>query len=71
MADLKLAKLPDRTLVRLTVQIAPDLNQALNDYAALYAKAYGRDETVADLVPAMLKSFLDSDSDRAFVKQPR
>lgn len=69
MADLKLAKVPDRTPVKLTVQIAPDLHQALNDYAALYAQAYGRDETVADLIPAILASFLESD--RAFTRRPR
>ena len=69
MADLKLSKLPDRTPVRLTIQITPDLHQALNGYAALYAQAYGREETVADLVPAMLASFLESD--RAFTRRPR
>ena len=69
MADLKLSKLPDRTPVRLTIQITPDLHQALNDYAALYAQVYGRDETVADLVPAMLASFLESD--RTFTRRPR
>ncbi len=69
MADLKLAKLPDRTPVKLTVQIAPDLHQALNDYAALYAQAYGRDEAVAELIPAILASFLESD--RAFTRRPR
>lgn len=61
MVDLKLAKLPDRTPVKLAITITPDLQSALNDYAALYAQAYGREEPVAELIPAMLASFLDSD----------
>lgn len=61
MADLKLCKLPDRTPVKLAITITPDLNQALADYAALYAQTYGREEPVAELVPAMLTAFLDSD----------
>lgn len=66
MVDLKLGRLPDRTRVKLAITITPDLQAALNEYAALYAKAYGRDEPVTELIPAMLASFLDSD--RNFVK---
>jgi hypothetical protein len=67
MADLKLAQLPDRTPVRLSISVMPDLHQALTRYAALYAQTYGREEPVADLIPAMLSAFLDSD--RAFSKE--
>lgn len=66
MADLRLAKLPDRTPVKLSIQVTPDLHQALTDYAALYAKAYGREEKIADLIPAMLAAFLNGD--RGFAK---
>ena len=66
MSALKLSKLPDRTPVKLTVTIAPDLNQALAEYAALYAESYGREEPVAELIPAMLAAFLESD--RVFAK---
>lgn len=69
MADLKLPRLPDRTPVKLTISIAPDLHRALNDYAAAYETAYGQREAVADLVPAMLASFLESD--RGFAKRRR
>ena len=61
MAELKLAKLPDRTPIKLAITITPDLHQALQDYATLYARAYGRDEPVAELVPAMLAAFLEGD----------
>jgi hypothetical protein len=68
MPDLKLARLPDRTPVKITVQIIPDLDHALRDYAAAYEAAYGRAETVADLIPPMLSAFLQND--RAFVPSP-
>jgi len=61
MAELKLGKLPDRTPVKLTISVLPELHQALADYAALYAEAYGRKEPVAELIPAMLTAFLESD----------
>jgi hypothetical protein len=66
MPDLKLQKLPDRTPIKLTISITPDLNQALADYAEIYRETYGQAEAVADLIPYMLRSFLDSD--RAFAK---
>lgn len=66
MADLKLPRLPDRTPVKLTIGITPDLNQALADYADVYRQAYGQSEAIADLIPYMLRAFLDSD--RAFAK---
>lgn len=49
---------PDQTPVKLTIHIAPDLYQALADYAALYAAAYGHEETPAALIPAIVATFL-------------
>lgn len=61
MVDIKLGRLPDRTPVKLALTITPDLQSALNDYAAIYAEAYGREEPITELIPAMLTSFLESD----------
>jgi hypothetical protein len=66
MADLKLPQLPDRNPIKLNIAVMPDLHQALNDYAALYAQSYGRDEPITELIPAMLTSFLEGD--RAFAR---
>jgi hypothetical protein len=66
MASLKLAKLPDRTPVRLTIAVTPELHQALVEYAEIYARTYDREEPLAELIPAMLASFLGGD--RAFAK---
>lgn len=66
MPDLKLGKLPDRTPVKLSINVMPDLAEALGAYAALYKQTYGREEALPDLILAMLAAFLDSD--RAFAK---
>lgn len=66
MPDLKLPKLQDRTPVKIPIAVSPDLHQLLSDYAEAYLAAYGRSEAVADLIPHMLQSFLDSD--KGFVK---
>lgn len=66
MADLKLPKLPERTPVKLTISVSPDLHETLIEYAALYAEAYGREEPISELVPAMLTTFLKSD--RGFMR---
>jgi hypothetical protein len=59
---LKLTQLPDRIPVKLTITLQPDLKKALDDYAALYARAYGAEEPVAELVPFMLENFLKADA---------
>ncbi len=64
MAGIKLGKLPDRTPVKITIAVTPDLARALGEYAEAYEAAYGKREEIADLIPAMLAGFLDSD--RAF-----
>ena len=61
MADLKLAKLPDRTPIKLAISISPELHALLLAYAELYRETYGSDEPVTELVPAMLSSFLEGD----------
>jgi hypothetical protein len=65
MSKLKLAKLPDRTPVKLTVTISPELNRKLVRYTEMYNEAYGnaQPEPTSELVPYMLESFLDNDKD--------
>ena len=69
MPDIKLAKIPDRTPVKMTIQLLPDLCEALQHYAAAYEQAYGKAEPVAELIPFMLSAFLESD--RAFARRKR
>jgi len=64
---LKLAKLPDRTPVKIAITVTPDLDADLRAYLDLYRAIYEDNAaTVADLIPAMLETFLASD--RAFAK---
>lgn len=69
MPEIKLARIPDRTPVKLTIAVPPELHLALEDYARVYADLYGQTEPVAELVPAMLAGFLDSD--RVFARRRR
>jgi len=66
MADIKLPRLPDRTPVKLAIQISPQLHEDLRAYAALYRETYGLEEAITDLIPSMLSTFLESD--RAFAQ---
>lgn len=61
MADIKLARLPDRVPIKVTIAIAPGLHRDLADYAAVYKAAYGEEQPVAELIPYMLAAFLTSD----------
>jgi hypothetical protein len=66
MSELKLAKLPDRVPVKMTFTAQPDLAHALREYAAVYRAIYGEAESVEELIPFMLASFLEGD--RGFAK---
>lgn len=63
---LKLAKLPDRTPIKIGLTVTPDLAKALGDYTTIYNRTYGDKAEMADLIPAMLEAFLASD--RVFAK---
>jgi hypothetical protein len=61
MKKIRLAKLPERVPVKLTITLAPDLAARLRAYADLYAETYGAREEPAELVPYMLDAFLTGD----------
>lgn len=69
MPDIKLARLPDRTPVKLVASVSPDLHRALSDYADFYREAYDDSAPLGDLIPAMLEGFLAGD--RAFLRWVR
>lgn len=69
MAAIKLQRIPDRTPVKVTIAVPPELHRALTDYAAAYQAAYGEAEPVTELIPAMLEAFLESD--RGFARARR
>ena len=42
--SLRLSQLPDRTPVRMTIALDPELASALGDYAEIYECTYGKTE---------------------------
>ena len=58
---LRLARLPDRTPVKLTLALDPELHARLHEYAAIYEATYGETARIEDLAPVMLQKFLDGD----------
>lgn len=71
MAELKLGRLPDRTPVKLTIAVLPELAVLLDEYAAVYVETYGVAASVTELAPAMLKAFLDADKGFAKARAAR
>lgn len=63
---LRLAKLPERAAVRLTITLDRTTHAVLTEYADAYARAYGAEESLGTLIPFMLKQFVESD--RAFMR---
>jgi hypothetical protein len=59
---LKLGQLPDRIPAKITMTVSPELKKALDDYAKIYASTYGQNETVSELIPYMLDTFLSGDA---------
>ena len=59
---LRLDRLPDRTPVRISLSVDPELASALSDYAEIYRQTYGAEEKPEALIPAMIESFLASDA---------
>jgi hypothetical protein len=71
MPQLKLAKLPDRTPVKFSITVSPELAQALRDYAAQYERQFGVQENITALVPFMLAAFIESDAGFRKAKRDR
>jgi hypothetical protein len=60
--ELRLSKLPDRTPVKISISVPPELHAALAAYADTYQAAYGSAESIAELIPYMVAAFIESDN---------
>jgi len=65
-SPLKIGPLPDRTPIKVTIAIEPEIKADLELYATLYEENYGEKAPVTALIPSMLQAFLAGD--RAFKK---
>lgn len=63
---MKLAKLPDRTPVKIIFVASPGLAKSLALYAQYYKEVYRQAESISELMPYALEAFLESD--RGFMK---
>ncbi|MEL6729253.1 MAG: DUF2274 domain-containing protein [Pseudomonadota bacterium] len=59
---LKVGPLIDRTPVKLSISCDPQLHADLNDYAKVHAQTFGKDVSVVELAPHMLRALIDSDA---------
>lgn len=59
---LKIGPLPDRTPVKVTINVEPALHADLQLYAELYEEAYSQKAEVAALVPSILQAFFSTDA---------
>lgn len=59
--SLKLNKLPNRETAKVTFTANAELKSTLQDYAEIYRQTYGGKETVSDLIPFILESFISND----------
>lgn len=58
---LKLPKLPKRTLVKINIVLNPDTHDAMLDYARVYEETYSSKESIENLIPFIVVSFLNND----------
>lgn len=60
--SLKIGAIPDRTPIKLSLSLSPDVHDALQDYASIHAKEFGQNAQVTDLAALMIERFLASDT---------
>lgn len=59
---ITLPPIHDGTTANLTIECDPVLTRSLNRYREFYRDQYGADVTAEQLVPEMLRCFLDADA---------
>ena len=58
---LRLGPIPKATPVKITIVVTSEFKAQLDRYAEIHARAWGEAVDVADLIPHMLRSFIDGD----------
>ncbi len=69
MTGLKIRKIPDRTPVKITLSLPPEIHSDLLIYAEIYQKEHGSVETPQILAVQMITSFIQSDGGFRKAKQ--
>lgn len=58
---LKIGIVSERKPVKRTVLLAPEVNDALEDYAVIHARQHSQEISAANLAALMIEQFLNSD----------
>jgi hypothetical protein len=58
---LRLGPIPKATPVKITIVVTSEFKTQLDRYAEMHARAWGDRADVADLIPHMLRSFVEGD----------
>ena len=58
---LRLGPIPKATPVKITIVVTSEFKAQLDRYAEIHARAWGDAVDVADLIPHMLRSFVEGD----------
>ena len=73
--SLKIGPVIERASVKLGVSLAPDVHDALADYALIHAREHGRELPLPELAALMIERFLKSDAAfrraRKSLRQPK
>ena len=59
---LKIGAIVERKPAKITLSLPPDVHAALQDYAAIHAREFGRKTPIGELAALMIEKFLDSDA---------
>lgn len=59
---LKLDRLPNRKPVKITITLEPEIFDALEDYARIYAEEYGDEESINIIASYMIGDFMEGDA---------
>lgn len=59
--SLRLGPIPKATPVKITIVVTAEFKTQLDRYADMHARAWGDRVDVADLIPHMLRSFVEGD----------
>lgn len=69
MIPLKIKKIPDRTLVKINLNLPPEVHRDLLKYAEIYKQQHGTAETPQLLAAQMIAAFMQNDSGFRKAKQ--
>ena len=58
---LRLGPIPKATPVKITIVVTSEFKAQLDRYAEIHARAWGEAVDVANLIPHMLRSFVEGD----------